>query len=147
MKDVIDIGCGGGRNAAKLIGRYPGGRVTAVDYSEASVEKAARFNRAMIDAGRCIVKQDDASDLRLKKDCFDPATAFETVYFRPGLERCFSRVAGVLRPGYGKDGAVSPLSGPVLRSVMITVPSLRGGNGSPQPAGRPEKPQRAGKTP
>lgn len=30
---------------------------------------------------------------------FDLATAFETVYFWPGLEHCFSEVCRVLKPG------------------------------------------------
>ncbi len=30
---IVEIGCGGGRNAAELLKKYPGARVTAVDYS------------------------------------------------------------------------------------------------------------------
>ena len=30
---------------------------------------------------------------------FDLATAFETAYFWPGLEKCFGEVCRVLRPG------------------------------------------------
>ena len=39
------------------------------------------------------------SNLALPEGAFDLATAFETVYFWPGLEKCFSQVAKVLRPG------------------------------------------------
>ena len=43
--------------------------------------------------------QGDVSDLKLPADAFELATAFETIYFWPGLEKCFAQVAGVLRPG------------------------------------------------
>ena len=96
---AIDIGCGGGRNAGELLKMYPGAHVTAVDYSGLSVEKAKAYNRDMIAAGRCDVRQGDASDLAFPDATFDLATAFETVYFWPGLEKCFGQVCRVLKPG------------------------------------------------
>ena len=96
-KQIADLGCGGGRNAGELLKKYPDAFVTALDYSALSVQKAADYNRAMIDAGRCKVLQGDVSRLPLHADSFDLATAFENVYFWPGLEACFSQVAGILR--------------------------------------------------
>ncbi len=96
---AVDLGCGGGRNAGEMLKKYPKAHVTAVDHSALSVEKAGAYNRAMIDAGRCTVRQGDVSDLRLPAASFDLAVAFETVYFWPGLERCFAQVAGILKPG------------------------------------------------
>ena len=96
---AVDLGCGGGRNAGELLKKYPAAQVTAIDYSALCVEKAARFNRAMIAAGRCEVRQGDVSDLQLPEAAFDLATAFETVYFWPGLEKCFTQAAKVLKPG------------------------------------------------
>lgn len=96
---IVDLGCGGGRNAGELLRRYPKASVTAVDYSELSVEKAKKYNREMIAAGRCIVQQGDVSALELPQESYDLATAFETIYFWPGLSQCFSQVAKVLKPG------------------------------------------------
>ena len=96
---AVDLGCGGGRNAGELLKKYPKAHVTAVDYSELSVEKARAYNREMIAAGRCLVQQGDVSDLRLSAASYDLATAFETIYFWPGLEKCFGQVAKVLKPG------------------------------------------------
>ena len=53
----------------------------------------------MVAAGRCEVLQGDVSELQLPAESFDLATAFETIYFWPGLERCFAQVAKVLKPG------------------------------------------------
>lgn len=41
---VLDIGCGGGRNAGELLKKYPGTKVTAIDYSPLSVEQAAEYH-------------------------------------------------------------------------------------------------------
>ena len=32
-REVVDLGCGGGRNAGALLGKYPAANVTALDYS------------------------------------------------------------------------------------------------------------------
>ena len=98
-ENAVDLGCGGGRNAGELLKMFPKAHVTAVDYSELSVEKAKGYNKAMIETGRCKVLQGDVSDLRLPAESFDLATAFETIYFWPGLEKCFAQVAKVLKPG------------------------------------------------
>lgn len=97
--EIIDIGCGGGRNAGELLKKYPGAKVTAIDYSPLSVEQAAAYNKDAITQGRCKVQQGDASHLTLDEESFDLATAFETIYFWPGLEKCFAEVAKVLKPG------------------------------------------------
>ncbi|MCR4793003.1 MAG: methyltransferase domain-containing protein [Lachnospiraceae bacterium] len=96
---IVELGCGGGRNAGALLEKYPFSKVTAVDYSEVSVGKATEYNKEMIKAGRCIVKQGDVSSLTLPEEEYDLATAFETIYFWPGLEKCFAQVAKVLKPG------------------------------------------------
>ncbi len=98
-KEIVELGCGGGRNAGELMRRYPAAFVTAIDYSDVSVGKAREYNKAMIDAGRCVVKQGDVSKLNLSEEIYDLATAFETIYFWPGLEKCFGQVARVLKPG------------------------------------------------
>lgn len=97
--EVVDLGCGGGRNAGELLKKYPDAHVTAVDYSDLSVAKASAYNRDMIAAGRCKILQGDVSDLHLPAEKYDLATAFETIYFWPGLEKCFGQVAKVLKPG------------------------------------------------
>ncbi len=96
---IVDLGCGGGRNAGELLKKYPKAHVTAVDYSPLSVEKAKEYNLKDIAAGRCTVQQGDVSDLQLPEESFDLATAFETVYFWPEIENCFAQVAKILKPG------------------------------------------------
>jgi len=98
-EEIVDIGCGGGRNAGALLKKYPAAHVTAIDYSEVSVSKATAYNAEAIKQGRCEVRQGDVSALTLPEEKYDLATAFETIYFWPGLEKCFAEVAKVLKPG------------------------------------------------
>jgi SAM-dependent methyltransferase len=64
-----------------------------------SVSKASAYNSEAIKQGRCEVKQGDVSALTLPEGKYDLATAFETIYFWPGLKECFTQVAKVLKPG------------------------------------------------
>ena len=98
-EDVLDCGCGGGANLAQLLRLLPKGRVTGLDYSPLSVEKAREVNRAAIDAGRCTVVQGNVLELPFESSSFDAVTAFETVYFWPELVRCFAEIHRVLKPG------------------------------------------------
>ena len=98
-EEIVELGCGGGRNAGELLKKYPSAKVTAIDYSEVSVGKATEYNAEAIKSGRCSVQQGDVSALTLPEETFDLATAFETIYFWPGLEKCFAQVAKVLKSG------------------------------------------------
>ncbi len=96
---IVELGCGGGRNAGELLKKYPSADVTAIDYSDVSVGIATEYNAEEIRKGRCKVMQGDVSALSLPEEKYDLATAFETIYFWPGLEKCFAQVAKVLKPG------------------------------------------------
>ena len=96
---IAEIGCGGGRNAAELLKKFPGSHVTAIDYSPLSVQQTAAYNKDAVLKGRCVVRQGDVSSLDFVDGSFDLATAFETVYFWPGLGNCFAEVCRILKPG------------------------------------------------
>ena len=96
---IVDLGCGGGRNAQELMKKYPYANVTAVDYSKLSVECSKKRNADEIRKGRCKVIQGDVSKLSLNDDTYDLATAFETVYFWPGPVISFKEVYRILKHG------------------------------------------------
>ncbi len=96
---VLDCGCGGGANLRALAKLCPQGHVTGVDYSAVSVRKSCALNGKAIAEGRCAVLQASVAALPLEDAAFDAATAFETVYFWPGLPQCFLEVRRVLKPG------------------------------------------------
>ena len=132
--EIIELGCGAGRNAGELLKRYPDARLTAIDYSPLSVEKAAKYNKTRIDSGRCRVQQGDVSDLQFEENSYDLATAFETIYFWPGLERCFTQVANILKQGgfflicnesNGKDTAGKKFEGIIDGMICYTPEQIR----------------------
>lgn len=96
---IVDLGCGGGRNIGELLKKYPNAKGTAIDYSELSVEKAKEYNSELIGAGRLEIMQGNVSSLELPDNTYDLVTAFETIYFWPGLEKCFTEAARILKDG------------------------------------------------
>ena len=58
--------------------------MTAVDYSELSVEKAKAFNRAAVAAGRCEVRQGDAVRLDFPDETFDAVVSNYVYHNIPG---------------------------------------------------------------
>lgn len=96
---VLDCGCGGGANLCKLLKRCPNGTVTGIDYSSVSVEKSKKLNVKTISEGRCCVLEASVAALPFEDNKFDVVTAFETVYFWPGLVDCFREVYRVTKTG------------------------------------------------
>ena len=96
---ILDAGCGGGANIKKLLTKCPKGTVKGIDYSEVSVEKSRKVNAKAIKADRCEVLQASVAELSFDENTFDLVTAFETIYFWPGLVDCFREVYRVTKPG------------------------------------------------
>ncbi len=95
FKMIAELGCGGGKNIAALLKKYKDSKVYGVDYSPLSVEKSISYNKKNL--SRCEIKQGDVSKLDLQQNAFDLATAFETIYFWPGLDVCFKNVFNILK--------------------------------------------------
>lgn len=97
-RHIAELGCGGGRNVAELLKKYPKAIVTALDYSSVSVKKTSQMNKKEVQEGRCKVIQGDVSAMPLADEVIDLVTAFETVYFWPGPLKSFQEVFRVLKP-------------------------------------------------
>ena len=98
-EQILDIGCGGGANIARLLQRAPQGMVTGIDFSRVSVQKSTKVNTKAIQEGRCKVLEGNVANLPFEEDAFDLVTAFETIYFWPDIEHCFNEVKKVLKTG------------------------------------------------
>ena len=97
--EILDIGCGGGANLSRLMQRSPRAKVTGVDYSEVSVAKSRKVNANAIGEGRCKVLQASVAALPFEDGSFSMATAFETIYFWPDIEKSFAEVRRILKDG------------------------------------------------
>jgi ubiquinone/menaquinone biosynthesis C-methylase UbiE len=95
---VLDVGCGGGANIAKLLELVPQGFVDGIDHSPESVAMSKKINKAEL-GKRCAITLGDVGNLPYADNTFDAVTAFETVYFWPDLENAFVEIRRVLKPG------------------------------------------------
>lgn len=95
---ILDVGCGGGKNIVRMLRRSQGSTVYGIDYSEESVAMSTKVNRKYIGT-RCFITQGNVMQLPYEEAKFDLVTAYETVYFWPDLEKAFSEVYRVLKPG------------------------------------------------
>ncbi len=98
-KDILEIGCGGGANLARLLAGCPDGHVTGVDYSDVSVNASRKENAQAIEDGRCDVREENVIELSFADGSFDLAAAFETIYFWPDIAESFKQVSRVLKSG------------------------------------------------
>ena len=94
----LDIGCGGGANVKRLLERGCS-KATGIDYSDVCVAQSTKFNKKYIERGSCRIVQASVSSLPFEDGSFDIATAFETVYFWPEIEKAFKEVFRVLKKG------------------------------------------------
>lgn len=95
---VLDEGCGGGKNIARLLKLCPKGEVYGIDYSEVSVNVSRKLNADKL-GQRCFIEQGNAMSLDFEDKKFNAVTAFETVYFWPDLRQCFAETYRVLKSG------------------------------------------------
>lgn len=96
---VLDVGCGGGKTIATLSEIATSGKVSGIDYSDASVAASRRLNAARIAEGRVDVQQASVSKLPFPPETFDVVTGIETHYYWPHLPSDVKEIFRVLKPG------------------------------------------------
>ncbi|MDR1039265.1 MAG: class I SAM-dependent methyltransferase [Deltaproteobacteria bacterium] len=125
---ILDLGCGGGRNLARMLERAPRGSACGLDFSEVSVREARRVNRRAVADGRCEIRLGNVQAIPWPDASFDLATAFETVYFWPDWPANFREVGRVLKPG-GIFAVVNSLDpggpGPKVSRYWLDVLELK----------------------
>ena len=97
--NILDIGCGGGKNIATWLRKSKNSHVTGLDYSEVSVADSSKKNNWAIKRNRCEILRGNVAEMPFSDNTFDCVSAFETIYFWPGLEECFTEVNRVLKHG------------------------------------------------
>ena len=94
---ILDIGCGGGVNIEKFLKRTSE-NVDGLDYSDISVAESIKRNSEAIENGRCKIIKADVSNMPIDDECYDLATAFETIYFWPDIGETFKEVFRIIKP-------------------------------------------------
>ncbi|UNC90983.1 class I SAM-dependent methyltransferase [Candidatus Contubernalis alkaliaceticus] len=94
---ILDIGCGGGSTVARLASMAVGGKVYGIDYSPDCVNWSKAHNKQLISKGRVEILHAGVEKMPFEENQFDIVMAVETVYFWPGLVKCFQEVRRVLK--------------------------------------------------
>ncbi len=94
---VLDVGCGGGANIAKMLADVPDGIIDGIDYSPESVACSRKVNAKNL-GQRCAIREGDVADLPYADSTLDLVTAFETIYFWPDVDAAFGEIRRVLKP-------------------------------------------------
>ena len=96
---ILDVGCGGGRTIQQWRVLAPEGRVSGIDYADASVTVATKTNASSIAAGFVDIRRGSVSSLPFPPHTFDVVTAIETHYYWPDLGADLKEVRRVLKRG------------------------------------------------
>lgn len=96
---ILDVGCGGGANIARMLKLVPKGKVIGLDYSELALEMAKDFNYHDFVDKRCLFMGGNAVQMPLAKEMYNIVTAFETIYYWLSLELGFADIYRLLKPG------------------------------------------------
>ena len=140
---ILDIGCGGGRMVHRLAALAPGGKVTGLDYSEASVAASRDFNAKEIEAGQVRIEMGSVAALPFADRTFDIVTAVETHYYWPDLPANVRDILRVLKPG-GTCALIAETyrGGPLRLLYGLVMPLL--GAAFLSDAGAPQSPDQGG---
>ncbi len=96
--DIVDIGCGGGFNINRMLGKCKKGKIYGFDISEESVKKAKKVNKDEL-GKRVEILQGSVEKMPFSDDQLDLATAFETIFFWPDPKTNITEVYRILKTG------------------------------------------------
>lgn len=94
---VLDVGCGTGQFAARVISELPETQVWGLDLSEGMLEKARERLQAAGD--RVQLVQADSENLPFPDDLFDAVTCSHSFHHYPKQRKVVAEMHRVLRPG------------------------------------------------
>jgi trans-aconitate 2-methyltransferase len=96
-ESVLDLGCGTGRDAERLLSLLPHGHVVAIDGSQRMLSELRR--RLADDLSRVTVVQADLRQPLHLAQRVDAAVSVATLHWLPDHAAVFRNIAAVLRPG------------------------------------------------
>ena len=108
-EQVLDVGCGGGGNLARILQSCPQSRADGIDYSGASVECSRKTTRKY--STRCSILQGDVMRLPYSGESSDRVVSFESIYFWPDPVKGLAEIRRVLKPS-GKVVIVCEMTDP-----------------------------------
>lgn len=96
---IVDLGCGGGRNAKNLLEKFPHAKLLGLDHSETAVKVANSVNKAAVSEKRCMILTGDVKDIPFRDSIADLVTAFDTVCFWEDPAKGLREARRILKDG------------------------------------------------
>ena len=85
IRNVLDVGCGGGGPMSQLSARAPKAKFTGLDLSKDMLRMTCKVNASTLKEGRLRTVRGSVSSLPFRNGSFDTVFACETTYFWPDL--------------------------------------------------------------
>lgn len=117
-ENILDIGCGGGKNISTMLKAAPLTKIYGIDYSSTSVSYSKYKNRKEVKSGRAIISEGNVTEMSFGENQFDVITAFETIYFWQPIDKALNEVYRILKPN-GRFMITCELNDP-LKSTELT---------------------------
>ncbi|HXG10254.1 MAG TPA: class I SAM-dependent methyltransferase [Gemmataceae bacterium] len=119
---VLDVGCGTGRLAAAILGRFPAAQVWGLELSDGMLRECRKLKE--LAGGRLHLVQGDSERLPFADDAFDVVTCTHCFHHFPYQDRVAAEMHRVLRPG-GRlliiDGDRDRWWGRLLFDVLVVL--------------------------
>ncbi len=99
IRNVLDVGCGGGGPMSQLSRKASQARFTGLDLSRDMLRMTCKVNSSTLEKGRLRTVRGSVSSLPFRSGSFDTVFACETTYFWPDLRENFRECHRVLGKG------------------------------------------------
>ncbi|WP_010099447.1 class I SAM-dependent methyltransferase [Ornithinibacillus scapharcae] len=96
---ILEIGIGNGATLHEIVKTVDIGSATGIDISNEMLKQARKRNLKYIEQGLMELRYGDVMDLPFEDIIFDKVFSIHTIYFWIDLNRSFSEIHRVLKPG------------------------------------------------
>ncbi len=121
-QQILDVGCGTGVFASRVLDQFPGTHVWGLDLSDGMLRQGQP--RCQVAAGRLHLVQGDSQRLPFADDTFDVVTCTHSFHHYPCQDRVVAEMHRVLRPD-GRlliiDGDRDGLWGRLVYDVVVVL--------------------------
>jgi ubiquinone/menaquinone biosynthesis C-methylase UbiE len=96
---ILDIGCGGGKFIQYLSKKCHEYTLYGLDHSDEMIALSEKVNKELIERNKVFITKGSVMNLPYQNGQMDIVSAHETIQFWPDIEKSFSEIYRILKPG------------------------------------------------